>query len=76
MSKQSCKTCRHLYVLVDIRGRIIVRDDRTYSCEVVVPMPPLPDCVTQAQDIIRYRRVFMRGIEGVTCPTWEERVKS
>ena len=69
-----CKTCKHLRVAPDARGRIVVRKDNAYPCDVPLPVVLLPDSVTSSY---RFRwppaRFYMAGDKGTLCPTWEPR---
>jgi hypothetical protein len=76
MMMQSCKTCRYLAVPRDIKGRVVVRALHTYQCQIIVPMPALPDSITLSHSFRGpIGRRWMSGSDGTTCPTWEERVK-
>jgi hypothetical protein len=71
---KSCKTCKHLAVPPDARGRIVVRKERAYECRVIVQMPMLPDSVARSHSF-RWppERQWMSGDAGTLCPTWEVR---
>jgi hypothetical protein len=71
-----CKTCIHLDVPPDAKGRRVVRSREAYACRwPAPPVMPLPDSITGAF-AFRARmnfnqRSYMEGGEGTACPTWE-----
>ena len=69
---KSCKTCQHLDVKPDARGRIVVRQYLVFPCLAPQPeLPALPACITKACNF-RWPppRNYMQGNDGVNCPTW------
>lgn len=75
MTKQSCKTCKHLDVPLTATGRRVVGKYNTYPCKAPAPeLPAMPECVSTHytwQKVPQRRR--MSGGEGAYCPSWEQR---
>lgn len=72
---KSCKTCQHLDVKPDARGRIVVRQGSVFRCNAPDPEPPnWPACISKAHTF-RWppSRCYMQGSEGANCPTWTRR---
>lgn len=71
----TCRTCKHLDVKPDTRGRITPRSGWAYQC--VFPLPPQPMLPSSVTESPLYRdtfpRSFMTPDRGARCPVWESR---
>lgn len=71
---QRCGTCEFYGALPPIRK------DHVYPCNYVVPVPTLPDSVTEDYSFRRRAKVFpkvqMSPDDGTTCPCYKPKKKT
>ena len=68
--KQSCRNCQWL----GTNGRKSIRKGFSYPCLAHIPMPDLPDSITQAY-MFKWppARSWMEPDSGIDCPAWKRK---
>ena len=77
-TKQSCRTCKHLFVQPDKDGKVRFRKLTIGRCKA--PIPPMPENMPESVTMSfrrkwpeEWTKSFMQPHQGKTCGAWEKR---